>query len=130
LDEQIAWGEGDPVIDVVFNIQDCASSLPVVSVIESAGCQIVGAEIRNWVLYDENFNILYEGREWSDPVEAGIGTFYVEILGYKQGDYIPETDAYEGGLYTYAFCLEVRPYCDGSCAETELPYFVETTPNE
>ena len=130
LDEQIAWGEGDPVIDVVFNIQDCASSLPVVSVIQSAGCQIVGAEIRNWVLYDENFNILYEGREWSDPVEAGVGTFYVEILGYKQGDYIPETDEYKGGLYTYAFCLEVRPYCDGSCAETELPYDVETTPVE
>ncbi len=130
LEEQIAWGEGDPVIDVVFSIQDSASNLPIVSVKESAGCQIVGTEIRSWILYDENFNILYQGREWSNPVEAGIGTFYVEILGYKQGDYIPEADEYEGGLYTYAFCLEVRPYCDGSCAETELPYDVETTPVE
>lgn len=140
LDKRACWEEkvwdemaGEMVdvdVDAYFYIREAASELPVVTAREGNGCAIVGVEVRRYYLYDQDFNLLYSGREWSNPVEAGMGTFYVEIEGYKYGNYIPEADDYEDGIYTYAFRLEVLPDRDDSGAETELPYFEETTPTD
>lgn len=112
------------------NIQAYASELPVLTVREGLDLDVMNAEIDYCVVYDANFEILYEGKEWINTIDYVIGPFYVVFTVRTQGDYIEEANAYEGSAHEYAFCLIVSGYCDGSCAETELPYFVETTPTE
>lgn len=112
------------------NIQAYASELPVLTVREGLDLDVMNAEIDYCVVYDANFEMLYEGKEWINTIDYVIGPFYVVFTVRTQGDYIEEANAYEGSAHEYAFCLIVSGYCDGSCAETELPYFVETTPTE
>ena len=102
------------------NIREYASELPVLTVREGLDLDVMNAEISYCVLYDQNFEILYEGKEWINTIDYVIGPFYVVFTVRTQGDYIEEADAYEGSAHEYAFGLIVSGYCDGcSCAVTE-----------
>lgn len=112
------------------NLQDYASELPVLTVREGLALDVMNAEISYCVLYDQNFEILYEGKEWINTTDYVIGPFYVVFTVRTQGKYIEEVDAYEGNAYEYAFRLEVKGYAEDCPDVTVLPYDVETTPTE
>lgn len=105
------------------NIREYASDLPILKVREGLDMDVMNAEISYCVLYDQNFEILYEGKEWIDTTDYVKGSFYVVFTVHTRGEYIEKVDAYEGSAYEYAFRLDITPYCDGSCvAETEEPH--------
>lgn len=92
------------------NIEQYDSEVPLLEELIATDIQIVGADICRYVVYTHwGFDVLYDGSDWEEAVEGlsvGDGR-YVVFTVYRQGEYIPEADAYEGSMYEYAFRLEI-----------------------
>ena len=92
------------------NIEQYDSEVPLLEELIATDIQIVGADICRYVVYSHwGFDVLYDGSDWEEAVEGlsvGDGR-YVVFTVYRQGEYIPEADAYEGSMYEYAFRLEI-----------------------